>query len=100
MMLHTVEPRAIASTDRLHVPHRKRMTLAYMTSESGGRELQIYYGTKEVCFDEEHLFAWGEQLVREASFVAEQATAWGTGYRWDEIQPLLEALLAEGILER
>jgi hypothetical protein len=94
------EPAAIAPTDHLHVPHRKRMSLAYMTAESGGRELQIYYGNKEVCFDEEHLFPWGEQLVRQTSFVAEDATAWGTGYRWDEIQPLLEALLAEGILVR
>ena len=94
------EPAAIAPADRLHVPHRKRMSLAYVTSESGGRELQIYYGNKEVCFDEEHLFPWGEQLVRQTSFVAESATTWGTGYEWSEIQPLLEALLADGILKR
>jgi hypothetical protein len=90
----------IAPSDQLHVAHRKRMSFAYVTSESGVRELQIYYGAKEVCFDEEHLFPWGEALVGHGSFTAESATAWGPGYAWDEIRPLLEALVAEGIVKR
>jgi hypothetical protein len=50
---------AVAPTDRLYVPHRKRLTHAYVTAESGGRLLCLYYGTKEVVFDEERMFAFG-----------------------------------------
>jgi len=87
-------------SDLLHVPHRKRMSHAYVTGESGARELYIYYGMKEISFDEERLFAFGEQLVRQSSFVAEAATAWGPGYEWPEIRSMLEALVQEGILKR
>jgi len=90
----------IQRTDRLYVPHRKRLSHAYVTSDEGVRELRIDYGIKVVSFDEERLFAFGEQLVREASFTGERATTWGAGYEWDEIRPLLESLLAEGILKR
>ncbi|HEY0484181.1 MAG TPA: hypothetical protein VGD37_41965 [Kofleriaceae bacterium] len=64
------------------------------------RELVIYYGLKEISFDEERLFAFGEQLVRQSSFVAETATTWGPGYDWPEIRSMLEALIQEGILKR
>jgi hypothetical protein len=75
------------------------MSHAYVTSESGVRELAIYYGIKEVSFDDERFFPFGEQLVSRSSFVAEEATAWGPGYAWDEIKPMLEALVTEGILK-
>jgi hypothetical protein len=91
---------AVRPTDRLRVPHPKRMSHAYVTTETGARELCIYYGVKEVSFDEERLFAFGEQLVRQSSFTAETATAWGPGYAWSELRPLLEALLGEGIIKR
>jgi hypothetical protein len=89
----------IAQTDLLSVPHRKRMSHAYVVSDAGVRELCIYYGTKEISFDEEHLFPFGEQLASQGSFVAGDATSWGPGYDWDELRPLLESLLAEGILQ-
>jgi hypothetical protein len=76
------------------------MSHAYVTTESGSRELSIYYGVKEVSFDEERLFPFGEQLVRQTSFLAEEATTWGPGYEWSEIQPMLDALVGEGILKR
>jgi hypothetical protein len=91
---------AIEPTERLSVPHRKRLSLTYVTNDDGARELRIDYGLKEVSFDEEHLFAFGEQLVRVASFTGELATTWGEGYAWDELRPLLETLLDEGILKR
>jgi hypothetical protein len=90
----------VGPDDQLSVPHRKRMHHAYVTSEEGVRELCIYYGIKEVTFDEEHLFPFGEQLVRQGSFTAGQATSWGPGYAWEELRPLFEALLAEGIIKR
>jgi hypothetical protein len=88
----------VEPTDRLHVPHRKRMTHAYVIGESSTRELYIYYGNKEVVFDEDRLFGFGEQLVRQTSFIAETATSWGPGYEWSEIRGLLETLVAEGVL--
>jgi hypothetical protein len=91
---------AIEPTERLFVPHRKRLSHTYITNDEGVRELRIDYGIKEVTFDEERLFAFGETLVREASFTGESATTWGPGYAWDEIRPLLEALLEEGIIKR
>ena len=90
----------VKRTDRLCVPHRKRMSHAYVTSESGVRELCLYYGDKEVTFDEQRLFAFGEQLVNQPSFIAEDATAWGPGYDWEEIRELLETLVEEGIVKR
>jgi len=76
------------------------MSHTYVIGDSGQRELAIYYGSKEICFDEEHLFAWGEQLVRQHAFRAGDAVAWGPGYDWTEIQPLLASLVGEGILKR
>jgi hypothetical protein len=94
------EPSVVERADRLHVPHRKRLTHAYVTTESGARELCLYYGTKEVVFDEERFFAFGELLLRQTSFLAEAATSWGPGYEWSEIQPMLEALVGDGIIKR
>jgi hypothetical protein len=92
---------SIARTDLLYVPVRKRMTRAYVANEdTGARELVLYYNDKEISFDEPHLFAFGEQLTAHAgSFVAEATTAWGPGYAWEELHPLLEALATEGILK-
>jgi hypothetical protein len=90
----------VERTDRLHVPHRKRLAHAYVTAGSGARELCLYYGTKEVVFDDERFFAFGEQLVRQTSFIAEAATSWGPGYDWAELQPMLEALVGDGIIKR
>jgi hypothetical protein len=90
----------IQPADRLFVPYRKRMTQRYLVNDEGGKELHLHYGIKEITFDEVHLFPWGEQLAKQSSFVAHDATAWGTGHPWEEIQPLLDALLAEGILRR
>jgi hypothetical protein len=90
----TLEP-----TQRMFVPHRKRLTHTYVINEEGVRELRIDYGLKEITFDEPHLFAFGEQLVRESSFTGEAAMAWGPGYPWDELAPLFEALIEDGILQ-
>src|ERR1041384_604895 len=90
------DERALDPTVRLFVPHRKRLSRSYITNEHGARELRIDYGLKEITFDDERFFAFGEQLVTETSFTGQDATAWGTGYTWDELRPLLETLLEEG----
>ncbi|MEZ4361677.1 MAG: hypothetical protein R3B48_15930 [Kofleriaceae bacterium] len=98
-MTESPERAPIAPTDRLYVPHRKRLKHAYITNEQGNKELRIDYGMKEVSFDEERFFSFGEQLVRLPSFVAGDATTWGPGYAWEEVHPLLEALRDEGIVK-
>jgi hypothetical protein len=89
---------ALDPTERLFVPHRKRLSRSYAVNEEGVRELRINYGEKEVSFDEERLFAFGEQLVDTPAFTGELAMTWGPGYAWDELGPLLEALVEEDIL--
>ena len=90
----------IEPTEQLCVPHRKRLLHSYVVNDDGLRELRIDYGLKEITFDDERFFAFGEQLVTATSFTGHDATAWGPGYDWDELRPLLEALLDEGILVR
>jgi hypothetical protein len=91
---------AIELTERLFIPYRKRLAHSYVTNDEGVKELRIDYGIKEISFDEERLFPFAERLVRELSFTGEDAVTWGPGYQWDELRPLLEALVAEGILRR
>ena len=95
-----IEQAPIQLADRLFVPYRKRMTQRYLVTDEGAKELHLHYGIKEISFDEVHLFPWGEHLAKQSSFVAQDAISWGPGYSWEEIQPLLDALLAEGILRR
>jgi len=90
---------SIAPTDRLFVPHQKRLVHSYVVMGDGQRELRIDDGVKAISFDEPHLFAFGERLVAAAAFTGRDAAAWGAGYDWDEIRPLLETLLDQGILE-
>jgi hypothetical protein len=94
------EPSAIAPTERLFVPNRKRLSSAYGVNENGERELRLFYGMKEVTFDDERYFAFGEQLVAAPAFTGEHVTTWGPGYGWDELRPFLTALVDEGILAR
>jgi len=95
-----IDKRVIEPTERLFVPHRKRLMCAYVINEEGARELRIDYGVKEITFDEARFFPFGERLASEPCFTGEAAMAWGPGYAWDELEPLIDALLAEGILTR
>jgi hypothetical protein len=97
--IHPERP-TLAADDELVFPHHKRVVAQYATDASGGRELHLYYGEKEISFDEPELFAFGEGLARYERFFARDAVAWGTGYEWPRIRALLEQLLDEGILRR
>jgi hypothetical protein len=86
--------------DELIFPKHKRVITQYSTNESGVTELHLYYGEKEISFDEPELFAFGEGLAKQSRFVAGTATTWGEGYDWPRVRELLEQLLEEGILRR
>lgn len=83
---------------RLRFP--RRMIAREIVGETGGPELVLYYGDREICFDEPHLFGFARTLMTQHRFVAEQAVMWADGLDWDMICPLLQALLDDGILEQ
>ncbi|MBX9758725.1 MAG: hypothetical protein K2Y29_08090 [Beijerinckiaceae bacterium] len=91
---------SLTPDDVLVLEAPRRMVLQYAKNDEGADELRLFYGDKEVSFDEPHLFAFGETLARQSTFAAREALGWASGYSWSEIAPLLEALLDEQILVR
>ena len=91
---------SLAAADELFFPKHKSVITQYSTDESGITELHLYYGAKEISFDLPELFAFGENLAKQACFVAGSATSWGEGYEWPQVRELLEQLLEEGVLQR
>jgi hypothetical protein len=92
--------RFVDADDELVLYMHKRVIAQYATNEYGATELRLYYGPKEISFDEPDLFAFGETLAKQTRFIAKAATAWGNGYDWPRIQGLLEQLIEEGVLHR
>jgi hypothetical protein len=91
---------AVDADDELIFPKHRRVMTAYAKNLCGETELHLYYGEKEISFDEPALFAFGEELAQQARFVAKSAVTWGEGYDWPRVQELLQQLLDEGILQR
>jgi hypothetical protein len=100
--MHAVEaPRLDLDPDEeLVLPLHRRVVTQYAVGADGGTELRLFYGDKEISFDEEDLFPFGEQLAKQGRFVARAAAGWGGGYDWPRIRELLEQLMDEGILQR
>jgi hypothetical protein len=90
--------RALEPDDELVLPMNKRVVAQYGSNEDGIRELTLYYGDKEISFDEPELFAFGETLARQPRFIAGASVLWSEGQDWMRIQGLLEQLIAEGVL--
>lgn len=88
----------IETTDVLVLAHPRRMVVQRGLTENGDPELRLYYGDKEISFDEPHLFAFGETLARTSRFAAGDSMAWGEGFEWPTVRPLLESLVEQGIL--
>ena len=88
----------LEADDELVFVQHKRLVIQYATDASGGTELHLYCGEKEISFDEPELFAFGEGLAKHARFAARTAMTWGEGYDWPRVRELLEQLLAEEIL--
>jgi len=88
--------------ETLYLPMRRRFRCEYETTPEGTRELRLFFGIKEITFDEPELFPFGEALLKQEQFMAGSATTWSPGepYPWERVRELLEALLAEDILSR
>lgn len=79
-------------------PQHKRVVIRHSVNAAGVRELRLYYGEKEILFDDSTLFGFAEALGQQSRFAAGIATTWGTGYDWPHVRELLEQLLDENIL--
>src|SRR5678815_2312069 len=51
--METTMETLIEPAERLFVPHRKRLFHSYIVNDEGARELRLYYGIKEISFDDE-----------------------------------------------
>ncbi|MFL5355328.1 hypothetical protein [Archangium sp.] len=88
--------------ETLYLPMRRRFRSEYETTPEGTRELHLFFGIRELSFDEPELFSFGETLIKQDHFMAGSATTWSSGepYPWERVRELLETLLTEDILSR
>ena len=71
-------------TDVLCIPKRRRFTRALLANpEGGGEELHIFFGEKEIVFDEPDLLPFGHKLLEVDRFRAQDATAWSPAAPYD-----------------
>lgn len=99
-VLSSMQTALLDEGDELVLPKHKRVVAQYSTNAAGTTELHLYYGDKEISFDQPALFAFGETLAKQSRFMAGAATRWGTGYDWLQVRELLETLVNEGVLQR
>lgn len=93
-------PAGLQPADELVLPMHQRVVAQYLDNQAGQRELHLFYGDKQITFDEPGWFGFGEALARQPRFVAGMAVHWSPGRAWPEVRALLEQLLDEGVLRR
>ena len=91
-------PLVVSLSDKLVFPKHRQTVVQYLVGQTGAAELHLYYGDKEISFDEPDLFVFGETLASQARFTAGDAMAWGDGFAWPRVQGLLQQLIDEGVL--
>lgn len=91
-------PSVLSESSRLVFPFYKRVVTHYETNAVGKRVLLLFYGNREISFDEAKFFGFGETLAKMPNFDAMQCITWGENLTWADVKPLLESLIAEGIL--
>lgn len=88
---------ALSPHDVLAVPMARSALLQQTLGTSGAPVLTLFLAGKEVSWDDPRHFAFAEMLVGGAEFTAaELALAAGLGLA--EVQPMLEALVDEGLV--
>lgn len=85
----------------LCIPKRRRL-VHNRSRESGQEILHIFYGEKEIIFDEPELLPFGDKLIATENFRADEAMTWSSGapHEWPKVREMLEALLDNEILAR
>ena len=86
----------------LCVPKRRRLVHDKRKGEEGQETLHVFYGEKEIVFDEPELLPFGDKLLASERFRAEEAMSWSLGapHDWEKVRGLLEALIDVEILKR
>jgi hypothetical protein len=89
-------------TEVLCIPKRRRLVHNRVKGAEGQDILHVFYGDREIIFDEPELVPFGDKLLQAERFRAEEAMSWssGTPYAWDKVREMLEALLEQDILKR
>jgi hypothetical protein len=72
--------RRLLETDTLIFPLSKSAYTQYSEESDAPLEFRLYYGTKEICFDDPEQFAFGEALAKQSRFVASDALGWGQAH--------------------
>lgn len=91
-------PAGVDQDDILVVAHPKRMVAQYLTEPAGSTLLHLFYGDKEITFDEPATYAFGERLASESRFRAGDAAAWGDRLSWARTRAMLDDLIDAGVL--
>ena len=89
--------RKLQSSDVLIFPLSKSAVSQYFEEPGAPPELRIFYGTKEICFDDPAQFAFGEALAKQSRFLAGDAVGWGDG-EWPRVSEMLEELIEHEVL--
>lgn len=90
--------RDLSPSDELILPMHKRVVVQYSTNEAGKKELHLFYGDKEISFDDPALFSFGVSLAKQPIFLAGTAVNWAENQDWADIKKLLETLVESGVL--
>lgn len=93
------EAGGLSPDDELGIPKPRRL-MHTLAEEEGAPCLFLYYGIKEICFDDPRLIPFGRGLLDHARFRAAEACGWAEGepYGWEEVRELLEILVQEEVL--
>ena len=89
--------RRLHEDDELVFPLSKSAYTQYSEDSNEPLEFRLYYGTKEICFDDPAQFAFGEALAKQSRFVAGDALNWGQS-DWPHVCEMLEDLIAHDVL--
>ena len=94
----------VQQDDRLRVVPSVEFDSQIDFDQAGAAVFKISCGYKDVEFDEGDLLEFGRQLARRRlGFTAGLCTEWSNGpepLTWQRVAPLLETLMAEGVLVR
>ncbi len=89
--------RQLLETDTLIFPLSKSAYTQYSDEPDAPVEFRLYYGTKEICFDDPEQFAFGEALAKQSRFIAGDALSWGRS-DWPRVREMLEDLIVHEVL--
>jgi hypothetical protein len=89
-------------TEVLCIPKRRRLVHNRVKGTEGQDILHVFYGDREIIFDEPELLPFGDKLLQTERFRAEEAMSWSNGapHPWDKVREMLEALIEQDILKR